>query len=130
MAEHPNVLTTRAAHEAFSKGDKAIMAALLADDIVWHAPGNNPYSGDAVGKGASLERLGRLAQDGATISFEIHDIVGNDEHVVVLADATISKGSSSSVGRQVQVLHVRDGKWAEVWVSNEDQAAFDAVLNS
>ncbi len=130
MSEHPNVATTRAAHEAFSKGDKAAMAALLADDIVWHAPGDNPYSGDAVGKGATLERLGRLAQDGVTISFDIHDIVGNDDHVVVLTDATVSKGGSSSVGRQVQVMHVRDGTWAEVWVSNEDQAAVDAVLNS
>jgi len=88
------------------------------------------YRGDAVGKGATLERLGRLAQDGVTISFDIHDIVGNDEHVVVLTDATVSKGGSSSVGRQVQVMHVRDGTWAEVWVSNEDQAAVDAVLNS
>ncbi|MGH2594446.1 MAG: hypothetical protein ACRDH7_00595 [Actinomycetota bacterium] len=79
-----------------------------------------------MGKGANLERLGRLAQDGVTISFDVHDIVGNDE----LTDATISKGSNSSVGRQVQVMHVRDAKWAEVWVSNEDQAALDAVLNS
>ncbi len=129
MSEHPNVASTRAGLEAFMKGDNATLAAAFADEIVWHAPGNNPYSGDAVGKEATLSRMGRLAQDGVTLSFDIHDIVGNDEHVVVLNDTTFSKGGNSVVSRQVQIMHVRDGKMTEFWAMNADQTEVDAVLN-
>ena len=42
MSEHPNVAAVRAGIEAFVKGDIATLAAMIADDAVWHAPGNNP----------------------------------------------------------------------------------------
>jgi hypothetical protein len=130
MSEHPNVATTRAGIEAFVKGDIAALTATIADDAVWHAPGNNPYSGTFIGKEETMTRMGRLAQEGVSISFDIHDVVGNDEHVVAMVDATVTKGSSSCHGRQVQVFHVREGKLTEFWGYNEDQAAVDAVLNS
>jgi ketosteroid isomerase-like protein len=129
MSDHPNASIVRTGLEAFMKGDNATLAAMFADDLVWHAPGNNSYAGELVGKEASLTRMGRLAQDGVVISFDIHDIVANDEHVVVLCDATFSKGSNSVVDRQVQVMHVRDDKVTEFWAMNADQAAVDAVLN-
>ena len=130
MSEHPNVVAARAGLDAFLKGDTGVLAAMLSDDIVWHGPGNNPYSGDSLGKEASLARMGRLAEDGVALSFDIHDIVGNDEHVVVICDATISKGGRSAAGRQVQVMHVSDRVMTEFWALNDDQAAVDAVLNS
>lgn len=130
MSEHPNVAAIRAGIEAFVKGDTATLNAAIAEDAVWHAPGNNPYSGTSTGKEETMARFGRLAQDGVVISFDIHDVVGNDEHVVAMVDATITKGSGSSHGRQVQVFHVREGKLTEFWGSNEDQAAVDAVLSS
>ena len=103
---------------------------MIADDAVWHAPGSNPYSGTFTGKEETLTRMGRLAQEGVQISFDIHDVVGNDEHVVAMVDATVTKGSNSCHGRQVQVFHVRDGQLTEFWGYNEDQAAVDAVLSS
>ena len=130
MSEHPNVATARAGIEAFVKGDVATLAAAIADDVVWHAPGNNPYSGTSTGKEETMARMGRLAQDGVVISFDIHDVVGNDEHVVSMVDATFTKGSASTRGRMVQVFHVRDGMMTEFWAYNEDQAAVDAVLTS
>jgi hypothetical protein len=130
MSEHPNVATTRAGIEAFVKGDVATFSAMIADDVIWHAPGNNPYAGTFTGKEETMARMGRVAQDGVVISFDIHDVVGNDEHVVSMVDATVTKGSNSCHGRQVQVFHVRDGQMTEVWGYNEDQAAIDAVLSS
>jgi ketosteroid isomerase-like protein len=130
MSEHPNVVTTRTGIEAFVKGDVATLSAMIADDVVWHAPGSNPYSGTFTGKEETMTRMGRLAQEGVVISFDIHDVVGNDEHVVAMVDATVTKGSSSTHGRQVQVFHVRDGKMTEFWGYNEDQAAVDTVLSS
>ena len=130
MSEHPNVATTRAGIEAFVKGDIATLTGMIADDVVWHAPGNNQYAGTLNGKEETMARMGRLAQDGVAISFDIHDVVGNDEHVVAMVEATFTKGSNSARGRMVQVFHVRDGQMREFWAFSEDQAAVDAVMNS
>ena len=130
MSEHPNVAATRAGIEAFVKGDIATFSAMIAGDVVWHAPGNNPYAGTHTGKEETMARMGLMAQDGVAISFDIHDVVGNDEHVVAMVDATFTKGSNSARGRMVQVYHVRNGQMTEVWAYNEDQAAVDAVMNS
>ena len=129
MSDHPNAAIVREGLEAFMKGDTSTLAAMFADDLVWHAPGNNPYSGEIVGKDATLARMGQLAQDGVTLSFDIHDVLANDEHVVVLSDTTFSKGNNSAVDRQVQIMHVRDGKMTQFWAINADQAAVDALLN-
>jgi len=114
--------------DAFTRGDPESLADLFAEDIVWHAPGDNPYSGTFVGKQATMERMKRMAKEGIVWDFAIHDVLANDDHVVVLIDATLVKGSASIHGRQVQVMHIRDGKMTEVWATNEDQAANDAVL--
>lgn len=86
MSEHPNVAATRAGIEAFVKGDIATLTATIADDVVWHAPGTNPYAGTFTGKEETMARMGQLMQDGAHISFDIHDVVGNDEHVVAMVE--------------------------------------------
>lgn len=128
MEEHPNASAVRAGLDAFTRGDPETLQDLLADDIVWHAPGDDPYSGDFVGKQATMERMRRMAKTGIVWDFAIHDVLASDDHVVVLIDATLTKGAASSHGRQVQVMHLRDGKMTEFWAMNEDQAANDAVL--
>ena len=128
MSEHPNAIAARAGLDAFTRGDPETLEDLFAEDIVWHAPGDNPYSGTFVGKQAAMERMRRMAKEGIVWDFAIHDVLGNDDHVVVLIDATLTKGSASSHGRQVQVMHVHHGKMTEFWAMNDDQAANDAVV--
>lgn len=130
MPEHPNATAARAGLDAFTRGDPETLEGLFADDIVWHAPGDDPYSGTFIGKQATMERMRRMAKEGIVWDFAIHDVLANDDHVVVLIDATLTKGSASSHGRQVQVMHVRDGKMTEFWAMNEDQPANDAVVTS
>jgi len=62
-------------------------------------------------------------------SFAIHDVIGNDEHVVALVHVTVTDADGTRYeGPQVQVMHVRDGKATEFWGMNQDQAAMDVVL--
>ncbi len=130
MTDHPNAASTRAALEAFLRGDFETLAGSFADDIVWHAPGGNPYSGDHHGKAEVLGRIGKMRENGVSITFSIHDVVANDEHVVVLAEATVSNASGgTATGPLVQIMHIRDGKVAEFWAMNEDQAAIDVVMS-
>ena len=95
MSEHPNAIAARDGLDAFTRGDPATLADLLAEDIVWHAPGSNPYAGTFVGKQATMERMRRMAMEGIVWDFAIHDLVANDDHVVILIDATIRKGVAS-----------------------------------
>jgi hypothetical protein len=67
-------------------------------------------AGTFVGKQATMERMRRMAKKGIVWDFDIHDVLANDDHVVVLTDATLTKGVAVTHGQQVQVMHVRDGK--------------------
>jgi hypothetical protein len=69
-----------------------------------------------------------MAKDGIVWDLAIHDVLANDDHVVVMVEATLTKGVAMTQERQVQIMHVRDGKMTEFWAMNEDQAANDAVL--
>jgi ketosteroid isomerase-like protein len=128
MGEHPNVAIARVAIEAFTKGDLDTFTASLHDDVVWHAPGNNPSSGDFRGKAKTLERFRRQQEAGVSWSFDIHDVVGGDEHVVALISAHIVGPGGETTTPSAFIMHVRDGKLAEFWAMNEHQDEVDLVV--
>jgi ketosteroid isomerase-like protein len=129
VEDHPSVAAIRDGLDAFTTGDPDSLEEMLADDVVWHAPGHNRWSGTFSGKAATMDRMHAMAREGIVWNFDVHDLVGGDEHVVVLTIATVRKGNHSIHGQEVHVMHVRDGKMTEFWGYNEDQAAIDAVLN-
>ncbi len=130
MAEHPNVQTAREGMEAFNRGDLKAFADLLDDDIVWHAPGKNRFSGEFRGKANILERFKTQAEGGVASTFEdIHDIVGGDDHVVALLTLHVTGPGGEHTNPSIFVMHVKDGKMSEFWVMNEDQAEFDRVID-
>ena len=129
MADHPNAAATRAAIEAFSKGDVETMAAALADAAVWHIPGSNRFSGEFRGKAAVLGRFQQMGEAGLRTSIdEIHDVVGNDEHVVALVKISIGPVDASASANAVWVMHVADGKMLEFWGLNDNQGEIDRVI--
>lgn len=46
MVDHPNAELLRKGYEAFDKGDMAVLTELFAENVVWHAPGDSPISGE------------------------------------------------------------------------------------
>jgi ketosteroid isomerase-like protein len=131
--EHPNVTVVREGFEAFDRGDMGWMDEHLADDVVWHVGGNSKWAGSYEGKAAVLEFFGRQAEamGGQTPSVEIHDILGGDDHVVVLGTANASSPDGKSAEwKYVQIFHVRDGRATEVWGMAENDAAVDPFLDS
>jgi uncharacterized protein len=130
--EHPNVTLVREGFEAFARGDMERMGDHLSDDIVWHVGGNSKWSGAYEGKAKVLDFFGRQAQAmGSPPSAEVHDVLGNDEHVVVLgtASATGPDGSSAE-WKYVQIFHIKDGKATEVWGMAENDADVDPFLDA
>ena len=128
--EHPNVTLAREGFEAFDRGDVAWMDEHMADDVVWHVGGNSKWAGTYEGKAAALAMFAKQAEAAKTTA-EVHDVVGNDDHVVVLGTATAQAGDGSSVEwKYTQIFHVKDGKVTEVWGMAENDAAVDPFLDS
>ncbi len=130
MADHPNVELLRKGYAAFGAGDMQTVDALLSDDIVWHSPGNNALAGDYKGKDQVFGLFAKLVElTEGTFRQEIHDLLANDEHAVALMDEAWDKPRPFR-GRSVHTWHVREGKPAEFWLFNEDQAAADASFTA
>jgi uncharacterized protein len=124
MTEHPNVERARQGYEAFAKGDLAALTELLADDVVWHVQGGGPLSGDYHGRDQVFGFFGRIAEEtGGTFRLDVHDILANDEHTVVLATLTATRGGKSTEAQVVNVTHNRDGQVTEFWSAVTDPAA-------
>jgi ketosteroid isomerase-like protein len=131
--EHPNVTLVREGFEAFARGDISWMDEHLADDIVWHVGGNSKWAGAYEGKANVLDFFGRQTQamGGQQPSVEVHDILGNDDHVVVLGSAVATGPDGSTADwKYVQVFHIKDGKTTEVWGMAENDAAVDPFLDN
>jgi uncharacterized protein len=130
--EHPNVAIVREGFEAFQRGDTSWMDQHLAEDVVWHVGGNSRWSGAYRGKAQVLDFFARQAQAMAGApSVDIHDILGDDDHVVVLGTAVASAADGAGAAwKYVQVFHIRDGKATEVWGMAENDADVDPFLDN
>ena len=128
MAEHPNVELVRRGYEAFASGDLATLTSLFADGIVWHNPGRNPLAGDRKGRDEVFALFGELQQlTEGSFQLAIHDILGNDDHVVALVESSQTKPRSATL-HQAHIFHVRDGQVVEFWNSFTDQYLADESL--
>jgi uncharacterized protein len=127
---HPNEELVQRAFNAFSTGDFEAVAALLADDIVYHFPGRGPLAGDHRGKDQVLANFAKQAElTGGTFRLEVHDIVANDDHAIVLTAARAERGDGSWEDNAVLVFHIRDGKISEAWLHPGDQYAGDEFFS-
>lgn len=117
MAEHPNVTVAREMGDAMSRGDLEAAASYLADDVIWHEIGRaEPRRGKA-------ELAAGMGEVDYEITGQSHDVLGNDEHVVALFDATGTRGGRTLEYRVAEIYHFRDGKVIERWAFSDDTAA-------
>jgi hypothetical protein len=55
---------------------------------------------------------------GSAPQVDIHDVMGNDDHVVSIGTAKANgPDGSNAAWKWVQVFHMKDGKATEVWAS-------------
>lgn len=58
--DHPNAAAYRRTVDAFRNRDLDTVASLVAEDVVWHVPGDHPLAGDYVGRERLLEFFAKL----------------------------------------------------------------------
>jgi uncharacterized protein len=124
---HPNEDLVREGYAAFGAGDiEALQSRFFAEDIRWHFPGRSPFGGDYMGIADVVGWLGRSfeASDG-TIRIELHDVIGNDDHVVALTTIRAERAGKKLEDNTIQLFHIRDGKATEVWTHPADLYASD-----
>jgi uncharacterized protein len=133
---HPNEELLSRGYAAYNTGDMDTIQALFGDDIVWHAGGSNPLAGEYHG---FQEIMGFFRQsDGAdrrhlpysgTFRIEVHDILANDTHGVVLSTFYAARDGQTMALRVADTWHLADGKATEHWSFFEDQAAADKLFS-
>lgn len=127
---HPNETVIRDLYAAFATGEMAIVDGLLADDVMWHAPGSAQHAGVRRGKPELYASMGRLAElTGGTLRSEIVDVLANDQRAVVLQLTRAERdGRPALHDREVIVYELRGGRVIEVWEHPGDLHAMDAFF--
>jgi ketosteroid isomerase-like protein len=127
MSDHPNATLVREMFAAMDRGDMQWIEDHTSDDIVWHTGGNSKAAGATRGKEAVRASMAAMAEPGA-MKADVHDVIGNDEHTVVLGTAVVTAPSGASVEyNYVNVFHITDGMITEVWGLAENDAVTDPV---
>lgn len=131
MDPHPNVAIVRRAFEAYASGDLDALAEAFTDDVVWHVPGTNRFSGLFAGLDVAMDRLRRMREADVETTLEVHDVVANDDHAVALVHLHVRNANGQRYDQQqVQVWHMREGRCHEYWAMNQDQAVLDLLIGS
>jgi ketosteroid isomerase-like protein len=118
MAEHPNAAVVRRMNEAMSSGDMETAASFVADDVVWHTIG---AAEPIHGKAELAASMASFAE--AKITYDVHDILASDDHVIALGTAVATLGDRSLTYRTAEIHHVRNGQVTERWAFSDDTKA-------
>ena len=127
MPDHPNVAVVKRFFEAFGSKDMPAVRTLLAEDAVFHTPGNSLVSGDHTGHDEIIgffRKTGELS--GGTFKTEVRNIVGNQDKVLVFQHVTGSRNGKTLDMDGAFVVHIEDGRWKEVWAFHFDGEHADA----
>jgi uncharacterized protein len=117
------------AHRA--RRDWDAVRALFAEEIGWHEPGEEDYSGDYRGREevvALLEKLVAVTED--TFQLEPEAFLNSVEYSAVLVRWWAERQGRRSEGNEIAVYRFRDGKIAQVWfyVDGHDPEAVSRVF--
>ena len=115
MDEHPNAAVIRNLNDAMTARDMEKGAAYIADDVVWHEIGSDePIRGKA-------QLASRYYDVGdIDLKYDIHDIVANDDHVIVLGTANVTRAGKSLSYRTAEIYHVNGEQVTERWAFSDD----------
>jgi ketosteroid isomerase-like protein len=125
---HENEERVRSAFDAYARKDIAGAQDLLADDVTWHFAGRHPFSGDYTGKETVQDVWARRRKlTGGTLSYDVHDVLANDEHVVVLLLNKAERDGRTLEWRSVSVYHMKGGKMTEPQDQNSSTACWSSL---
>lgn len=129
MTDHPNIALVRDYLSAAASGDIARATSFFAPDFVYVVQGNNPFAGVTTGPAAALEYFGALmgvSRGSYRIGSEVDWLV-SDRRTLLIAEESITIGEMAHDWTRFILFLIEDGRFKEVRLFEDDQAAFDAV---
>lgn len=106
---------------AFEAADLDTIREAIAEDAVLTMAGRGPIAGVYKGRDDILGFLAELVtRSDGTFKAQPHDILADDDHVVVLSEITASRGSQQLDDRGVEIFHVSGDKVTEAWFTGID----------
>src|SRR5687768_9712069 len=114
--------------DALESGDFATVSATFADDIVWHQPGANRFSGVHRGAAAVGDMIGGMmtVSEGTFTLQRNAPLMVNGSTVAAPVRWTAKRSGAEMDGVGVDLMRVEDGKIVEVWLFTADPAEEDA----
>jgi len=106
-------------------GDLDAVASLIAEDVVWHVPGDHPLAGDHVGRERVLELLAKIGPLGFMI--REHDVFAKDEHLCALSLIGARREGLEVETRVVSGFHFRHGQQTERWFYPDDAVTLNRI---
>ena len=128
---HPNEEIARSAFEALHRNrDSDAISQYFAEDLEYHLGGDTAVSGDRKGRAALVAGMDGISNLGIEASYDLHDVVANDEHAVLLISSHLEREGKPPYDQPaVWVVHVDDGKITEIWSFLFDHAAVKKFLS-
>jgi hypothetical protein len=116
--------------DAWLAGDLAAVVACYADDLTLHYFGNNPFTGDHVGKDAALTTLIAIAAKTPRELVAIDEVLAGPGSAVVVARERLTIDGTSCELRRLFRYRVENGRFTECWVHDEDQDLLDRAWSA
>jgi uncharacterized protein len=125
---HPNEKLLRDADQAQMHGDMDAFMDAYTDDIVVHIPGKSSLAGVYKGKDQFADTFQRFMERAPEYTFEPHAYFADDEHGIILQRSHYKRGNETLDSNDTFVVHFRDGKVSELWITSDDAYGVDAFL--
>jgi ketosteroid isomerase-like protein len=113
---------------AAQTGEQALLASLIAPDVVWHQPGKNRFSGTHRGLAAVGAMLGDMMEvSGGTFTISnAHRFMENGDWVAIELEFRGQRTGARLAQSGVDLLRIENGKIVEVYLFSSDQEQEDA----
>jgi ketosteroid isomerase-like protein len=112
---------------AWLADDLAGIISCCAEDFTLHYFGDNPFSGDHVGRDAALDTLLRVGAKAPRRLESIDEILAGPGAAVIVATERITVGAVEHRIRRVLRYRIEGSQFAECWLYEEHQSIIDAA---
>jgi len=128
----PKEQALRALYDARVRRDWGGVAELLAEDLVWHEPGEEDYSADHHGRETVvtlLQKLVEVTED--TFQLVPEAFLNSVDYSAVFLHWWAERDGRRSEGNEIAVYRFAGGEIAEVWFYPDgyEPGAFSAVFS-
>jgi uncharacterized protein len=105
----------RAFYAARARHDREALRPLVTDDVVFHEPGAESYSGDYPGPDALIDHFDRLLeQTEGTFTLEPTGVIETEDYAAARISWFAERGGVRSEGLELAIFRFRDDKIAEI----------------